>query len=356
MQTGSMFRQHIDVPKTSVALVVTAVALSAFTGAALAGGSASTTTIDSCTTIEDSGHYRLSADIEDSDAETCIAIAASDVTLDGDGRTIDGVGNDSTVGVAVETAESLSAVTVRDLTVSDWGTGVRYRDVDDGEITAVDATNNSDGLALYSAEGNTIADTATTDNDAGIYLDDSSADNEIRANDLTNNTNGIVLRASNENAITDNAVEESADNGIELAAGSENNTVSENDLAATDYGIVVDRSDGNELADNTVESSSRDGIVLTGASNTTVSANHVDSNGRDGIVLYAADGNRIADNEATDNERNGIGLYSSLGLVVQDNTLSDNDEAILDSFSEGDIEGDTTESERRAISPIRAIA
>ena len=333
MQTGSMFRQHIDVPKTSVALVVTAVALSAFTGATLAGGSASTTTIDSCTTIEDSGHYRLSADIEDSDAETCIAIAASDVTLDGDGRTIDGVGNDSTVGVAVETAESLSAVTVRDLTVSDWGTGVRYRDVDDGEITAVDATNNSDGLALYSAEGNTIADTATTDNDAGIYLDDSSADNEIRANDLTNNTNGIVLRASNENAITDNAVEESADNGIELAAGSENNTVSENDLAATDYGIVVDRSDGNELAGNTVESSSRDGIVL-----------------------YAADGDRIADNEATDNERNGIGLYSSLGLVVQDNTLSDNDEAILDSFSEGDIEGDTTESERRAISPIRAIA
>ena len=129
-----MSRQTIDVLTVTIALVVAAAALSAFTGAGLASGSASTatTTIDSCTTIEELGTYTLNSDIEnsnrsidasanrtaavaengidnatadeeradtiagnDSDTEsdevsTCIAIAASDVTFSGDGHTIDG--------------------------------------------------------------------------------------------------------------------------------------------------------------------------------------------------------------------------------------------------------------------------
>lgn len=60
-----MSRQTIDVLTVTIALVVAAAALSAFTGAGLASGSASTTTtIDSCTIIEELGTYTLDSDIE----------------------------------------------------------------------------------------------------------------------------------------------------------------------------------------------------------------------------------------------------------------------------------------------------
>jgi len=61
-----MSRQTIDVLTVTIALVVAAAALSAFTGAGLASGSASTatTTIDSCTAIEELGTYTLDSDIE----------------------------------------------------------------------------------------------------------------------------------------------------------------------------------------------------------------------------------------------------------------------------------------------------
>lgn len=332
-----MLHQQTGKRRITISLVIAALSVSVVTGVALAGGSPSTvTTIDSCTTIEEPGHYRLGADIENSDASTCIEIETSDVVLDGDGRTVDGVNNDSSIGVSIDGNNSLSNVTVQNLTVTDWESGVRYHDVIDGAVTAVNATNTSEGIALHSVEETTVENNVVLGNDVGIFVDDSSTNNSVARNNAVNNTDGIALWASDDNAITNNTVRNSEDNAISLAVRSANNTLAGNTVVTNDYGIVIDRSNENEVTDNTVRNSTRDGIVLLGANNSTVAENTA-ANGRDGIALYAADRNQIVENEATDNERNGIGLYSSLDVVVRGNTLSGNNESILDSFSTGSI-------------------
>lgn len=48
------------------------------------------TEIDECTTITESGHYRLTTDLEVPEGESCIVIDTSDVVFDGDGYTITG--------------------------------------------------------------------------------------------------------------------------------------------------------------------------------------------------------------------------------------------------------------------------
>lgn len=63
------------------------------------------TEIDSCTVIDDPGRYVLTENIEDSEANVCIDIRASDVHFDVTGHTVDGVQTESILN---ETAQGPS--------------------------------------------------------------------------------------------------------------------------------------------------------------------------------------------------------------------------------------------------------
>jgi hypothetical protein len=94
-------------------------------------------TVSACTTLNESGTYRLSGDLAAPVAggETCIAVNASDVTVDGRGHAV--TGNGSGVGIGVVRA-GLSNVTVRNVTVDDYFDGVYLRETPGGRL--LDAT------------------------------------------------------------------------------------------------------------------------------------------------------------------------------------------------------------------------
>ena len=75
------------------------------------------TEIDSCATISESGTYTLTEGIENSSNEVCIRLEAIDVTIDGNGHTIDGVDTEETKGI--ELARGSTDATIRDVTVTD---------------------------------------------------------------------------------------------------------------------------------------------------------------------------------------------------------------------------------------------
>lgn len=173
------------------------------------------TRINSCTTITEPGRYVLTRDVRNV-TDTCIRIRADDVVLDGQGHTLSGVqiaasreaftnasltagaaktaGNVSNVsfdvlvenyptpqtprwnnvGVAANGTTSLSNVTVRNLTVTRFAFGVYYDDVTDGSVSDVTATDNGDGLGMYSTRNLSITDSRLVDNEWGAFASNAS--------------------------------------------------------------------------------------------------------------------------------------------------------------------------------------
>lgn len=189
------------------------------------------TELDDCTVIDEPGQYVLSGDIENAEAATCVRIESSDVHLDGAGHTLDGTDAHDSIGVLATGTEEvpLTNVTVRNLTVTDWATGVEYQWTNDGELSGVTATSNDRGVQLRS-----------------------SSDNRVTRNDLVENSRaGLVLRGSGShyNTIDRNEVNDNGKYGIHLV-DSRQNQLSAN--AALDNG-EWDYYSSDRAEDNTVE-------------------------------------------------------------------------------------------------------
>ncbi|WP_458186027.1 NosD domain-containing protein [Haladaptatus sp. NG-WS-4] len=141
--------------------------------------------IDSCTTITESGYYVLGTDIHDGKTRIstgCIEIKADGVVLDGQGRTLDGFGVSDTSGILVENA---SDVTVRNVHVKDWNRGIAVRNSADVTIRGVKASNNAIGIDVQDTDAR-LTRTTATGNLHGVVLDD-PWDDEIENNDIGEN-------------------------------------------------------------------------------------------------------------------------------------------------------------------------
>lgn len=214
------------------------------TGTAGANEHEETTEIDSCTVIDEPGEYELVADIEpegidvddpagaDPEEVACIEIRASDVTLRGNGHTIDGHAaqegaSNRVVGVGVNTGatlmdelEVLENVTVEDLHLTGFGTAVRYEETSGGRIGEVTAEDNGTGISLYFgvtsldvenchlADGrtgfetngdpdtfggpgrNTLGHCVIENNEEGIWLGAETSDHEIHHSRIVDNDTG----------------------------------------------------------------------------------------------------------------------------------------------------------------------
>ncbi len=83
------------------------------------------------TVIDSPGEYILSQDILDSTALDGIKITSSDVIFDGNWHTIDRLSSSSGVGINV----TKSNVTIKNVKVTDWNTGIRLHGVSPTGVT-----------------------------------------------------------------------------------------------------------------------------------------------------------------------------------------------------------------------------
>ena len=130
--------------------------------------------IDNCTLISVPGTYVLNRDIINSNNPSCIQITANNVSLDGVGHTVDGI--DSGKGVYVHNQYSqLTNVTIKNLTVTDWETGINYENTRNGSIVGINASSNSNyGIYLSSSSNNNLTDNTADSNGYGIFLNGGS--------------------------------------------------------------------------------------------------------------------------------------------------------------------------------------
>lgn len=187
----------LDARVIAVALVV---ALLAGSGGGAVGAAQETAEIDSCTTIDSSGAYTLTTDLA-SDADACLRITASDVTLDGAGHTV--AGGDAGVGVEVNGSSQLSNVTVERVRTEGWVRGILFRDVENGTVADSTARGATEGITLLVAENTTVRNSTARENALGIQLRRAS-NNTIIGSTATRNKFGLHMeRASFGNRFVD---------------------------------------------------------------------------------------------------------------------------------------------------------
>lgn len=306
------------------------------------GDGSDVTRVGGCTVIDEPGTYRLTADVRNAPEDTCIAITASGVTFDGDGHLLDGRDGEDSTGIAVTGPRDavLEDVTIRDVRVRDWGTGIGAGDVIEdvrvtrGLIRDVTSTSNRDtGIRLHRAQDSRIVDAEIRDNEnTGIHLWELREDNVVRGsvvdgnggygivafeggtrllvsgNEVTRNDRGGVTTTNDDRAVTiaDNRIEYNGGNGLDLDESSQI-TVRDNDVRFNDEtGIdLQDVGADARLLDNRVHENAEHGIALEYTRGAEIRRNDVRRNGGYGVLLVQTSrisvvGNTVCDNGQPD--------------------------------------------------------
>jgi parallel beta-helix repeat protein len=250
-------------------------------------------------TVPADGLVNLTADITDSPASTCIQISADDVTFDGQGHTIDGDDSGLDSGILVSDGATLSNVTVRNVTVTDWAAGVEYEDVDGGLVTEVTATDNDgdginvgssigvdvaavnasgndgDGVSFFSgsSSGGSVTDTVVANNGANGFQGGDSY--TFRNTTVVGNGNGGFAAGDN-NTIVGTTITDTGGDGI--SAGNDNRIVNNTVRNNTGSGFFID--DDNTLINNTARNNTGNGFVAIN-DNTLVNNTAIDNGGSD---------------------------------------------------------------------------
>ncbi len=313
----------------AVALLVALAAMSAMP--AVAAGE-ETTEITECTTIDEPGHYEIVNNIENPDTSfPCIVITSDDVTLDGNGFTIQ-ESQDPTPdadGIVVD-APHEHKVEIKNVEVTGFDQGIR---IDAGKVILhnVDVNNNDEeGIFSDGAEKVKIRDSFVQDNGAeGIELNDvekslveetvvsgngadgidiERGETELYDNRVTNNNaEGIDLEDVQDSVVENNVINDNGGEGLELE--------SEEMIAALNDVKVK----GNEIIGNDDNGIDIDGV---GESiDTKIIHNNVRNNEEDGLDAKRVKDLKVDDNTFLDNDDDQIDIEDSIKVVIGDNDI-----------------------------------
>jgi parallel beta-helix repeat protein len=351
---------------------------------------ATPTEVTECRSILEPGRYVLDGSIGDTTDEVCLFIGASDVVLDGAGNTVDGDGGEAGVGVSI--GESVENVTVRNLTVTDFGTGVEVDAFEPRDVELTGLTVRSNGAGVEVRQGARPTSVGAQDEEAPadtVRLSDSEVGNNA-ANGVTingvpglvvertvvadNGRSGIVVQNADRTTIRGNTVSgndrkgvfvidaadvsvinntlSGSDDGIQLgrppldneaaSAGAPGATIADNTVLDHGLGIrLFDGSEGTTVRNNTIRDVQLLGMRVR-ANGATVRNNVVTDSGGSGVVISANGvrvvGGTVADTNSNENsESAAISVVDANGVTVEDVTVEgDNDQAFsLKSTGEG---------------------
>ena len=273
------------------------------------GGQAGVTELESCAVIDEPGRYELTADVRGA-GNACLHVRASDVVLDGNGHVVTGtnatnvsagvlVHNGSASRIEQAVAEPTN-VTVRDLRVTGWASGVRTGEfVSDGPpvtLANVTAADNGAGFVLYGAGESTLVDLTATGNDGdGVYLWESTAVSGRNLTVSNNGGNGLHLGQSVlDGNFSDVRATGNARTGVLVGTGSVDVRIADAYVANNSgAGVGFSDSDGTLLLNATIENNGGPGVASQFGE-------------ADSVVDATVSGNAVAYDAADDQPRYGV--------------------------------------------------
>ena len=271
-----------------VTLAVAALTAGLVVGSTVGTTGVATQTITDCRTISEPGTYDLSANVNGSGDDACIRIEASNVTLDGNGNVLSAEANENATGTGVlvtpePNADPVRNVTVRNLTVSNWGTGVAYREVTASTISTVTASRNENGLVLTDGDRSTVHDSAAVDN-----------------------VNGLITRDVTDSTVRNVTARDNEEDGL---------------YTSNDF-------DGNRLVNVTARDNGDEGVRVGPAWNTVFVNTTASGNAGDGVAMLDTGRVEMERLSASDNDGAGLRLTAVAGARFANVTARNNGDAV----------------------------
>jgi parallel beta-helix repeat protein len=298
-----------------------------------------------------------------------IVIQRSNMTIDGNGRTLQGTGS----GYGFSLSE-IKNVTIKNTKIKGFTSGVHLNSASNNTILGNNITENYNGIGLIWSSNNTVSENHITNNYfQGIRLD-SSFNNIFSENNITNNEwYGVKLLYSFSNTFSGNHITNNTYQGIQLHLSS-SSIFSGNMLNGNKYNFDVW---GNELGhfmhsidvSNLIDGKplyyfvNQKGLVINSAThpqvgylalinctNTMVEGLTLTDNGQ-GLLLAYTNNSRITDNNITNNDF-GIWLESTFDNTIYGCCIENNDYGVwLGSSSNNALCGNNITNNRYGIWP-----
>ncbi len=245
---------------------------------------------------------------------------------------IDGGGSGNVVNVSVDW------VNISGFTIQNSGS-VYLKDVaidlrsNNNTIMGNNISNNEGGIFLEDSHNNNIVDNILSSNNGDGVHSDGSSGNNISYNIIISSIidDGIDLSNSNYNNINGNYIRSNHEEGIYMNS-SNNNIISNNNISYNDEGIRIEGSNNNTFLENTIYSNNWISIYCIKSNNNNINYNNISNNGA-GVSLDYSDGNTILGNNITLNAAEGISLWwSSCKNTIDGNTITLNNAEGIDLY------------------------
>ncbi|MBP2144380.1 parallel beta-helix repeat protein [Methanococcus voltae] len=219
-----------------------------------------------------------------------IRICCDNVTLKGNGFTLDGNGTGSTA-IYVDPVKN---VTIQDIIIKNFTAGIStFYSYNLRIVNNTVSSNKEYGISIHNTKNNVIINNTVNSNVCGISLS-KSINTSLLNNTLNSNGIGISLSDSNSNPLVNNTIN-STSYGINLR-NSNNTLIRNNTVNLNNYGIYLDKSTNNSLLYNCIISSKFDGIHLYQSYNNYIINNSVINSKAQGISIYYSESNSFVGN------------------------------------------------------------
>ncbi|MCK4367130.1 MAG: right-handed parallel beta-helix repeat-containing protein [Thermoplasmata archaeon] len=185
--------------------------------------------------------------IDDPGQDGVLIINASDIVLDCNGATLDGMG----MGIGIYNP-GFDNVTIRNCIVANYKHGILVEDASDNVIINNTLGSSWAGVSAYGGGHHIMTENHATLNTYGIDI--ASDDNIIENNTADSNQNGIWLEFASGNTIVGNIVDANTQVGVSLHDSSSYGTVAENHIEGNAVtGILAwDSSHNNTIYHNSI--------------------------------------------------------------------------------------------------------
>lgn len=214
------------------------------------------TPIEDCRTIDEAGEYVLAGNVTAGD--DCLEVTADGVTIDGAGYALAGNGS----GTAISAA-GVDELTVTNVTLTNWSTGVSLHGVTDARVVETTVENASA---------------------VAVAIDDGARDVRLQDSEVANGSLGVRVHAdASDVAVVD--TEFTALTGVGVDLRGDDSRVLNSTFATTGGAAVRVTEDGALIANNTVRNTVG-GIVVSDAAGVTVRANTLEE--VDGVSIHVA--------------------------------------------------------------------
>jgi parallel beta-helix repeat protein len=331
-----------------LATVLLAVAITgaAAVSAISTGPGTASTTVTECTVINDSnapadGVILLGGTIANGTGSPCLTIDADDVVLDGQGHLVDGFETSGGVGIQVGNATDPTNVTIKNVRLSNWETGLSYAGTD-GAVRNVTVSDSRNGLHVTGSNNTLANNDFDGDGSSGVGIAVEGTHNALDDNTATDGEYGYRLNGSH--TTVSGGVVDGSDTfttiGVDVGPAASDVTLQ--DVTVTDWtrSIRFLGDDGRierVTVENVFDTSApiqRRGVVVFGSNNTITNTGSIgerpfqiegsnntmtDSTSQKGVILVYGDHNRLERNVG-----NSTDSGSGYGVEGDYNTLANN--------------------------------